>query len=221
MNELIFFFQTSCISLAALVALWAGSEALVAFICLNCVLANLFVLKQITLCGLTATAADAFTIGATIGLNLLQEYFGKAITRKTIGINFFILIFYALMSAIHIMYAPCTSDTTHTYYVYLLSPMPRIVIASFTVYFIAQLTDYVVFGFLKRVCKNKLFILRNYGSIMVSQLVDTVLFSFLGLYGLVSNIWQIILVSYTVKLLALACATPAIGLSAYLRKKES
>lgn len=224
-NELIFILHTLLIGLTALGALALGRSALVAFVSIQCILANLFVLKQTTLLGLNATCADAFTIGATIGLNLLQEYFGKAITRTTIAINFFFLVFYAVISQVHLWYTPSAFDTTQAHFSPLLGFMPRIVIASFTVYLIAQMIDYKLYGWLKRVSSlrlstpsglassagqgtSKFLILQNYASISVSQFVDTVLFSFLGLYGIIDNIGEVILVSYSIKLVAIALATP-------------
>jgi uncharacterized integral membrane protein (TIGR00697 family) len=212
-NELVFVLHTVTVSLAALAALRLGKEALVAFICLVCVLANFFVVKETTLFTLHATCSDAFTIGATLGLNLLQEYYGREITRKTIWINFFLLIFYAIISQVHLLYIPSAADSTQAAFTTILSFMPRIVIASFSVYFIAHMIDYTLYGFLKQACKDKFFILRNYGSIAISQLVDTILFSFFGLYGIISNIGEIMVVSYAIKLVAIALATPFIALS--------
>ena len=212
-NELIFIAHTLIISISTLVALYLGAHALVAFICLQCVLANLFVIKQITLIGLGATGTDAFTIGAVLGLNLLQEYYGAAIARRTIWINFFLLIFYALIGQIHLAYLPSISDTMHLPFLAILNPRSRIVVASFTVYLIAQYCDYLLYGFLKKLLHDRLLVIRNYASIMITQLLDTVLFSFLGLYGLVDNIWHIIIISYSVKLLAILIATPCVALS--------
>ena len=47
-NELMFLFHIALMSLSTLAALRMGKEALVAFISLQAVLANLFVVKQIT-----------------------------------------------------------------------------------------------------------------------------------------------------------------------------
>jgi uncharacterized integral membrane protein (TIGR00697 family) len=213
MNELIFIVHTVVIALFALGSLALGSGALVAFVCSCCIPANLFVVKQITLFGLTATCADAFTVGATIGLNLLQEYFGKEIAKKTIWINFFLLIFYVIVSHIHLVYIPHTADTMHLHFMPLLSLMPRIVIASFSVYLISQMADYYLYGFLKKILHQKYIILRNYASIAFCQLLDTVLFSFLGLYGIIDNIWEVIIISYTIKIISIIIATPFIGFS--------
>jgi uncharacterized integral membrane protein (TIGR00697 family) len=213
MNEILFIIHTIVIAGFALGSLALGSAALVAFVCIQCMLANLFVVKQITLFGLTATCADAFTVGATIGLNLLQEYFGKEIAKRTIWINFFLLIFYAIVSQIHLLYIPHTADIAQQYFLPLLQFMPRIVIASFSVYLFTQMTDYYLYGILKKMFQDKYIILRNYASIAFCQLIDTVLFSFLGLYGIIDNIGEVILISYLIKLASIIIATPFVGFS--------
>ena len=213
MNELIFILHTVIIAAFALGSLALGRSALVAFICTQCILANLFVVKQITLFGLTATCADAFTVGATIGLNLLQEYFGKEIAKKTIWINFFLLIFYAIASQIHLIYMPHSADIMHLHFMPLLNLMPRIVVASFSVYLISQMADYYLYGFLKKTFHNKYIVVRNYASIAFCQLLDTVLFSFLGLYGIINNLWEVIIISYLIKLASIIIATPFVGFS--------
>lgn len=212
-NELIFLLHSALIGLTALGALAFGRSALVAFVCIQCILANMFVLKQTTLLGLNATCADAFSIGATIGLNLLQEYYGRGITKRTIWLNFFFLVFFAVISQIHLWYLPSAFDTTQNHFSALLGFMPRIVVASFVVYLIAQMVDFYLYGWLKKVWTSRFLVLRNYASISVSQFVDTVLFSFLGLYGIIDNIGEVILVSYAIKLGAIIVATPFVIMS--------
>ena len=208
MNELIFILHTIIISCFALGALALGRYALVA-----CILANLFVIKQITLFGLHATCSDTFTVGATLGLNLLQEYHGRIITRKAIWINFFLLIFYAVASQIHLAYAPSTVDAMQPHFRHILTFMPRIVIASFSVYLLVHFLDYFLYSTLKRLLNNRFLLIRNYASIIICQLIDTILFSFLGLYGIIEHIWQVILISYLIKLAAIFVTTPFVCLS--------
>lgn len=212
-NELIFIVHTLIIGLSCLLALRLGASALVAFVSVLCILANLFVTKQITLFGLSATGSDAFTIGAVLGLNMLQEYYGKSAARTAIVINFFLLVLYAIVSIIQLAYIPSSFDTMHEHFIHVCGPMPRIVIASFTVYLITQYLDYLLYGFLKKYCHNRLLLLRNYASLICTQLIDTILFTLLGLYGLVENIWHIMIISYAVKVLAIIIATPCVQLS--------
>jgi hypothetical protein len=212
-NEIIFFIHCIIIASFSLLSLYIGPYALVAFICIQCILANLFIIKQISLFGFYATCADSFTIGAILGLNLLQEYFGREIAKKAIWINFFLLIFYLIVSQIHLFYIPADLDLSQQHFIAILNYMPRIVIASFSVYFVVQMLDYYLYGMLKKAFANKHLILRNYFSIAFCQFIDTVFFSFLGLYGLVENIWHIILISYLVKMIGIIIATPFVGLS--------
>lgn len=217
MNELIFILHACFIVLACLAALRQGKNALISFIALSCVLANVFVLKQTTLFGLYVTCSDAFTIGATLGLNLLQEYFGKTETKKSIWINFGSLLFLAIVSKIHLLYKPALVDVTNPSYEIIFGPAPRIVIASLVVFLIAQTLDAKLYGIFKKLLSDRFLVLRNYASLFISQLVDTVLFSFLGLYGLIDNVWHIILVSYAVKVIAIIIATPLVHFSRNLQ----
>ncbi len=212
-NELIFIIHATFMSCSALAALWFGQAALVAFISLQCVLANLFVIKQITLFGLTATTADAFTVGSVLGLNLLQEYFGRAAVRRAIWISFALMIFYAVASQIQLAYMPSIFDTTQIHFLPILWMMPRIVGASFTVYLLVAHIDAWLFGLLQRWFAGTHLAVRTFISLMFCQLLDTILFSFLGLYGIVDNIWQIIAVSYTIKIASALVAMPFVGMA--------
>ena len=212
-NELIFIFHAAFMSCSALAALWFGQAALVAFITLQCVLANLFVIKQITLFGLTATTADAFTIGSVLGLNLLQEYYGRPSVRKAIWVSFTLMVFYAIASQIQLIYLPNAFDTTQAHFVPILSLMPRIVGASFTVYLLVAHIDAWLFAHLQRWFSGTRLAIRTFVSMAVCQLIDTILFSFLGLYGIVDNIWQIILISYTIKIATAVVAMPFVGIA--------
>ena len=71
-----------------------------------------------------------------------------------------------------------------------------------------------IYGFLKERFGNKYFVARNYASLAFTQLVDTILFTFLGLYGInesfsdIRTLFDIILVSFIIKLLVIAIAVP-------------
>lgn len=219
MNELIFLAYTTTTTIALLGALLIGKSALVSLISLQLVLANFFVVKQIGLFGLNVTASDALAVGATLGMNLLQEYYGKPVALKTIGISFFCLLFATLTSFLHLAYLPSSSDKTHAGFSLLLSPMPRIIIASLVTYLIAQYIDTTLYAFFQKKLKNRFFILRNYGSVAIAHLIDTVLFSFLALYGIIEHIGGVILLSYSIKLMTLIVAVPFLTLSRWCINK--
>jgi len=211
MNELLFLLHVIIITVFTIAALRLGKEALIATISIFCILANLFVLKQITLFGMHPTGTDAFSVGAILGLNLLQEYFGKNVAKKAIWICFFTLVLYTIVSQIHLGYAASAHDLLSHHYKAILKFMPRIVIASIAVTIFVMFLDRFFYGFLKQTFKGKYFLLRSFISVVVIQAIDTVLFTFLGLYGIMSNIWDIILVSMVIKLATIAISVPIIA----------
>ncbi len=221
MNELIFIIHTLLISTCAVIALRFGKEALIAFICVQNILANLFVIKPITLLGLTATGADAFTIGAVFGFHLLQEFYGPELTKKVILISFGLLFFYIIVGQIHLMYTPALFDTTQQHFAALLGFMPRIAAASLASYLVAQQFDWLLYEKLRALFAGNYLPLRNYLCAATSQLLDTVLFSLLGLWGIIDNIGQVIIISYFIKLTALALTTPFLLLVRKMKSSRS
>jgi queuosine precursor transporter len=207
-NELIFILHASSIMATVLAAFWYGKEALIALISLCSILANFFVLKQITLCGFDIVSADVFALAGLIGLTLIREFFGTTLARKTIVINFALLFFYLAMTQFHLWYLPNPFDTTQSHFVALLSPSLRIIGASAASFLITQISLLVLTRLAETITRGAYFAARTMTSIALAQLIDTILFSFLALYGMVHSVGHIILISYSIKIIALACATP-------------
>lgn len=207
MNELLFFTQTLLIVGFALGALKLGKEALTAWVAIQALIANLFVLKQITLFGFEVTASDVFAIGSLLGLNFLQEYFSKEDAAKATWICFFFMLFFTLVSQLHLFYAPSPNDTTQPAFSAILSLSPRLLIASMSVFFVVQQIDIRFFAFLKKRMGKTSFAVRAGIALVVSQFLDTFLFSFAGLYGIVASLTDIILLSFLIKLIVIFCFT--------------
>lgn len=212
MNNILFFTSVLLIVASALLALQRDKSVLIAWIALQSILANLFVLKQITLFGFNATASDVFAIGSLLGINLLREKYGPEeglqACKTAIMASFLCMIFFMIVSQIHLMYEPSVLDTTQNAFEYILRPNPRLLFSSLFVFFSMQMFDLYLYGFLKKSLNAKNIILLNSISLGTSQLLDTILFTFLGLYGYASHLGEIILISYTIKMVAIATIAP-------------
>lgn len=207
MNEIIFLSETLVIILFSFFALKLGKEALVAWVTLQAVIANVFIVKQIDLFGLQVTASDAFAIGSLLSLNFLQEFFGSQISKKASWVCFTCMVFFALISQFHLLFQSSAFDTTQEAFRVILSPSPRIFTASIAVLFVVQQVDIRLFSFLKEKFTSTPFFLRSALSMIFSQTLDTILFSFAGLYGLVSSMFDIILMSLIIKWIVISCFT--------------
>jgi uncharacterized integral membrane protein (TIGR00697 family) len=214
-NELLLLVNILLVSGAAILALWLGEQALITFVSLTMVLANLFVVKQTTFFGLNATTADALAVGSMLGLNLLQEFMGQRSAKLSIGITFFALIFYAISAQIQLWYIPSSMDSSHANFESVLSYAPGLVIGSFVIYLLAQIMDLIIYGILNRAWNKRFMILRNYIAIGLSQLADTIMFSLWLLFlGIITNPISIIAVSFAIKFLVTLIATPIISFAA-------
>jgi uncharacterized integral membrane protein (TIGR00697 family) len=211
MNEVLFFFHILVVFGFALAALKLGKEALTAWICLQAVLANLFVIKQISFLGFNITCSDVFAIGSILGLNLLQEYFGRQTAVRALKICLFCMIFFVTMTQFHLRYQPSLYDTAHIAYGTILSESPRLLFASITVFFFVQQVDLRLFNWLKK--RNLKLFFRNGLSLTISQLLDTSLFTFLGLFGIIDSLLDIMIISFFIKLIIIALLSPVTALS--------
>ena len=98
-----------------------------------------------------------------------------------------------------------------------------LVAASMTAYLTAQLLDNRLFHFWRRLTKGKYLWLRNNGSTIISQFIDTIIVNsiFLGWgMGLSAEVvWSVILANYVCKVCLAALDTPLIYLAVhYLRR---
>ena len=214
MNEMIFFIHIFLLFGALILTKRFGKEALITLISLQVILSNLFVTKQIELFGLSVTATDAYMIGSLVGMNLLQEYFGKESAKKVLTINTFILIFFTAMALIQIGYKPSPYDSLHPSFLAILSFSPRIFLSSIGCFYLSQKIDVELFSALRKKLSLPLSMTL---SLLISQALDTILFSYLALYGVVHSLSSIIIMSYAIKLITLFSMAP---LTALLKAKS-
>ncbi|MBP9765209.1 queuosine precursor transporter [Candidatus Babeliales bacterium] len=218
-NELLFLLQIMFISGCTLAISNMGKEALTAYISLLFVMANIFVLKQINLAGWTVTSADVFIIGVSFSLNILQEFWGKTYAQKAVWISFALSTFYVIVGNGIMYYIPASADTAHPSLAFIMNNTLRLVSASFAAYVMTQMIDIQLYGYLKKFFNGKYFAARNYVSLLSSQFIDTILFSYLGLYGIVHNIHDIIIMSYSIKVISIICMSPFLLIAKKVIKK--
>ncbi len=213
MNFYILIFHIFLIGSLSLFFLRLGKEAMVAWAALLAVTANLFVYKQITLFNLSVTCSDALTVGYLLSSNLIQEFFGKPFIKKTIWISFSLSVAFTFLALMHLAYEPSPYDHTQEHFAVLLKPLPRIIIASLFSFLIVQLIDISFFAYMRNKLDGRFLTFRVIFCSTCAHALDTLLFSFLGLYGVVANIGDVILYSFSLKCLVILFAVPFLMLS--------
>lgn len=221
MNELIFFAHIAILITFILMTLRIGKEGLTAALVIQIILGNLFVTKQIHLFGLDVTCSEVYTIGAIFSLNLLQTYFGKKAGNKALFMVFFLLFFVILMSQFHLGYIPSKYDRMQSAFAAILGHTPRIMMTSFFCALATQKLDMELFAWIKRKFTKLPFFIPFACASLITQFLDTFLFSFIALYGIVHSIKDIILMSYLVKVAVIFSIAPFTLLVKRLIRHES
>lgn len=207
-NELLFLLSIFFVFITTVIALKLGKSYLTSLIISEGLIANIFLVKEIKLFGLAVSAADVFIIGIILGINLLEEFFDKESASLAINGYLYSLFIFFIFRTIHTAYEPTIYDTTHESFNIIFQFSSRIILATFLVSFCSLHLDRFLYRLLSKFLGTSYLPLKNFITGSISQLFDTVAFSYIAVYGLFSNIYNIIFFSYLIKIITLLLLTP-------------
>lgn len=211
MNELIFFLHIAFVCAAVLLALRHSYAALLGVVSLQLVVANLFVLKQVTLFGLTATGAEIFTVSTMYGMSLIQEYYGKEKAQHAIYYGFLLLLFFVGTATIHGWYSLLAINAKTEAFAAIFGHTPRLVVASLLAYLVSEQVNLRLITAAQG--RGYIHPSVRIGAVWLGQWVDTILFGVIGLYGVMANLGQVILFCMVVKTIAVIAISPMVLLA--------
>lgn len=154
--------------------------------------------------------------------DLISELYGKkradAVVWSGFWVSLYVLVILRLGAWVPAVGTDLrTADEVQALYVGVFGQSSRAIVASMVAYLVAQLLDVRVFHFWKRFTDGRHLWLRNNGSTMFSQLMDSVLVVTILFWGQLSGelIVQIIVASYVFKVIFAALDTPFFYLGVY------
>lgn len=229
MNEIIFILFSLFLMSLNLFALKGGKHTLTLLIVVYTITMNIFVLKQFNLFGLAVTGGNALYGALFLATDLLSEHFGKKDAKRSVYLGFFTMVTFVILMQVLLLFETNEYDYAEGSLRTLFTVTPRIVIGSLLAYFVSQNIDIYIYEWIKKRTRGKHLWLRNNGSTMISQLIDTLIFtsvgltafSFLPFEGVITTdiFWQNVLFTYLIKLLVAGVDTPFLYLSKRLVKK--
>jgi len=224
-NELIFFVQAIIALTCLLLACRLGRTWVCAAVAVCAVMMNVVVQKPIHLFGLDVTAGNVLFAVIFFATDLLNEHYGRREAQRAVWIGFAASVFIVVMSQCVLRYGPHDSDAHRALGVlFEYTAYPRIVTASMASFLIFQSLDVYVFDRIRRATHGRMLWLRNNGSTFLSQLGDTLFFSYFGIWDVpwlgleridpaMSSFRDLVVFSYLVKLTLALLDTPFIYLS--------
>ena len=196
-----------------------GKIGLFAWVAMATVIANIQVIKVIQLCGITATLGNVLYASIFLATDILSENYSKKDAAIAALIGFASMLALPLLMTFSLLFTPGEDDFSQEALQTLFGVVPCVVAGSAVAYIVSQLHDVWSYHFIKgRFPSTRLLWLRNNGSTLVSQLLDSLIFSTIAFYGLYPTkiFLEIVLTTYLLKAVCALLDTPFIYLAKYL-----
>ena len=202
-----------------------GKAGLYCLSAIATVLANIEVLLLIDAFGMEQTLGNVLFAVTFLITDILAECEGKKEANRAVWIGIFSSLFFLLLSQSWLLYLPAGGDQVMPSLKGVFSNTPRMLVASLTVYAISQLVDVWLYhkwwALTEKKCgdRKRFLWLRNNGSTLISQIVNTFLFTLFAFYGTydAATLFSIFLSSYVIFIFTSLLDTPVLYLARKIR----
>lgn len=196
-----------------------GKTGLYVFTAFGTILANIQVCKCIDIFGLSTTAGNVLYAATFLITDILSERHGKKSAQKAVWLGLCVTILWIIGTQGTLHLVPNANDYVSDSLNDVFGLVPRVAISSLIGYALSQSVDVTMYHFIWERCGHteKFLWLRNNGSTLISQMVDTIVFTTLAFWGTypMDVFISILLTTYLFKVIVALLDTPF----AYLARK--
>lgn len=198
-----------------------GKSGLYCLSAIATILANIEVLLLINAFGMEQTLGNVLFAVTFLITDILSECEGKKEANRAVWIGMFASLFFLLLSQSWLLYVPAEGDWAMGAIREIFSNTPRMLISSFLVYAASQMFDvwlyhkWWAFTEKKTGDRRRFLWLRNNGSTLISQLLNTLLFTLFAFYGTydTGTLLSIFASSYVIYIFTSLLDTPVLYLA--------
>ena len=202
-----------------------GKTGLYCFTVLATITANIEVLMVVNAFGMEMTLGNILFASTFLVTDILSETEGKKAANKAVIAGIITSVIFVVITQSWMLYTPNSNDWAAPYIKTIFANTPRLMIASISVYAIVQVFDVFMYHAIwkrtTKLCKDtkKFLWLRNNGSTLLSQLLNTFLYTFAAFYGIydMKTLFNIVLSSYVIFIFTSLLDTPVV----YMARKLS
>ncbi|MDD6043044.1 MAG: queuosine precursor transporter [Eubacteriaceae bacterium] len=195
-----------------------GRSGLYVWTAIATITANIEVLIMVDAFGMEQTLGNILFASTFLVTDILSETEGRQYANKAVSIGIAVSVVFILVSQSWFLYEPNANDWASPAIQTIFSNTPRLMLVSFAVYAIVQVFDVFAYHAIwKHTTKlfgdsRKGLWIRNNGSTMVSQLLNTFLFNFGAFWGMydIATLFHIAIAGYVIYFVTSALDTPVV-----------
>ncbi|MFW6016665.1 MAG: queuosine precursor transporter [bacterium] len=184
---------------------------------------NVLAFKLIEFTSLLIAPAGVLAYSITyLMTDVMVEMFGKEKVKFVVYTGFITQLVVLGLIQLAVILPPAHFFKHQVEFALVLSQSVRIIFASLTAFLVSQLWDINVFSWIKRKTKNKHLWIRNNGSTLTSQLLDSIIFVLIAFGGTMNimHIGEIIIGQYIIKMIIGLLDTPFVYLFVNILKSK-
>lgn len=228
-NELLLIVSVVCLySGVVLFYRYFGKTGLYCWNIFATICANIEVLIVVDAFGMEQTLGNVLFATTFLVTDILSEKHGKKEAQRAVTISIAASIVFIIISQSWLLYTPNSSDLMASHIGKVFSFTPRIVLSSILVYAVVQYFDVFAYHFIWKIttkhCNDsKRFLwLRNNLATMLSQLINTFLYTFLAFYGMYSfkTLMNLVFSTFIIYIFTSLLDTPAIYIARSIKPKD-
>lgn len=182
-----------------------GKQGLIAWVAIGTIIANIQVIKTVHIFGISATLGNVMFASIYLATDILNDIYGRKVAKRAVWLGFSSALVMIIVMQMSLHFIPAPEDMAQKSLSTIFDLVPRIALGSIIAYIIGQHVDVFIFSAIKKVfSSDKTFIIRAYGSTMLSSIIDTALFVTIAFAGTLSNmiVFEIFITTYLLKLIS-------------------
>lgn len=205
-----------------------GKTGLYCMSVLATVLANIEVVILVNAFGMEQTLGNVLFASTFLITDILSECEGKREANKAVFLGILASVFFLLLSQSWLLYRPSENDFVFESMKTVFSNTPRMILSSLFAYAVSQLFDVWLYhkwwAFTEKKFENKrrFLWLRNNGSTLISQILNTVLFNVIAFAGIYDSktLVSIVISSYVIFIVTSLVDTPAVYIARNIHDRQ-
>lgn len=216
MNNLLLFISIiGVFSMMLIIKKLLGKEGIIGWMGIASILANLLLIKNVNLLGISATLGNVLFASNFLATDMLTENYGYKEAKKGVKFGIIAVLVFMIITQVALLYIPNSEDIAQSSFQLLFSFVPRISLASVAMFALSNFVDIRLYEWLRKKSDGKRMWLRNNLCTIICNGGENFLFYLIAFGGTMSLsvIFSIALSATIIELIIALCDTPFLYMS--------